>query len=97
LAACDVAVVQGGGTVTLELTALRRPFVYFPIEGHCEQEVYVAARLARHQAGRGLRQSITCPDRLAAEILSQMATPARWPPIPVQGARRAAEAIGTLL
>ena len=43
LAACDVAVVQGGGTTTLELTALRRPFLYFPLEGHCEQEVAVAA------------------------------------------------------
>lgn len=30
LAACDVAVVQGGGTTTLELTALRRPFLYSP-------------------------------------------------------------------
>lgn len=37
-AACDVAVVQGGGTSTLELTALRRPFVYVPLEGHAEQK-----------------------------------------------------------
>jgi UDP:flavonoid glycosyltransferase YjiC (YdhE family) len=27
LAACDLAIVQGGGTTTLELTALRRPFI----------------------------------------------------------------------
>lgn len=38
-AASDLCVVQGGGTTTLELTALRRPFLYFPLEGHAEQEV----------------------------------------------------------
>ena len=37
---------QRGGTTTLELTALRRPFIYFPLEGHCEQEIAVASRLA---------------------------------------------------
>ena len=70
LAACDLAVVQGGGTVTLELTALRRPFVFFPIEGHCEQEVYVADRLSRHHAGIRLRQSATTPAQLA-EVVPQ--------------------------
>lgn len=97
LAACDVAVVQGGGTVTLELTALRRPFVYFPIEGHCEQEVYVADRLARHQAGQRLRQSVTRPDQLAEIIAANLGTPVQWPPIPMHGARLAAEAICKLL
>ena len=49
-AASDVAIVQGGGTTTLELTALRRPFIYFPLEGHFEQNLVVAKRLARHGA-----------------------------------------------
>ena len=31
LAACDLAVVQGGLTTTMELTAARRPFLYFPL------------------------------------------------------------------
>jgi predicted glycosyltransferase len=97
LAVCDLAVVQGGGTVTLELTALRRPFVFFPIEGHCEQEVYVAARLSRHQAGVRLRQSVTTPAQLAEVILANMGKHASWPHIPVNGARRAAEAIRDLL
>ena len=35
-AACDLAVVQGWGTTTLELTALSRPFLYFPREQHFE-------------------------------------------------------------
>lgn len=29
LAACDIAVVQGGLTTTMELTTSRRPFLYF--------------------------------------------------------------------
>jgi len=97
LAACDVAVVQGGGTVTLELTALRRPFIFFPIEGHCEQEVYVADRLARHRAGVRLRQSGTNPAQLAEAIHTNLGAVARWPQIPVNGARQAAEAIHGLL
>jgi UDP:flavonoid glycosyltransferase YjiC (YdhE family) len=97
LAACDLAVVQGGGTVTLELTALRRPFVFFPIEGHCEQEVHVAERLSRHQAGVRLRQSVTSPARLAEVILTNLGRSVHWPHIPVDGARLAAEAICRLL
>jgi UDP:flavonoid glycosyltransferase YjiC (YdhE family) len=97
LAASDLAVVQGGGTVTLELTALRRPFIFSPIEGHCEQEVHVADRLARHGAGVRLRQSATSPDRLAEVIRANLGAPVRWPQIPVHGARTAAEAIRGLL
>lgn len=97
LAACDVAVVQGGGTVTLELTALRRPFIFFPIEGHCEQEIQVAGRLARHEAGVRMRQSVTDAGRLAEVILHNMGAPVRWAEIPVDGARLAARAISELL
>ena len=50
LAASHVAVVQGGGTTTLELTTLYRPFIYRPLEGRCQQLVTVAGRLARQQA-----------------------------------------------
>lgn len=97
LAACDLAIVQGGGTVTLELTALRRPFLFFPVEGHCEQEVHVANRLARHGAGVRMRQSATSPARLAEVVLQNIGIPPRWPEIPVLGARAAAEAIAGLL
>jgi UDP:flavonoid glycosyltransferase YjiC (YdhE family) len=93
LAACDFAVVQGGGTVTLELTALRRPFAYFPIEGHCEQEICVARRLSRHGAGIRLRRRDTGPSQLAEAVMANLGAPAPWPPIPTNGAEVAAEAI----
>jgi len=36
LAACDLAVVQGGLSTCMELTAARRPFLYFPLRNHFE-------------------------------------------------------------
>ena len=42
LAACDLAVVQGGLTTTMELTAVGRPFLYFPLANHFEQQLHVA-------------------------------------------------------
>ena len=93
LAACDLAVVQGGGTVTLELTALRRPFLYFPIEGHSEQEVAVFERLKRHGAGVRLRASTVTPAGLAQAITEHLGRPVSYPPIPTDGARTAAHAI----
>jgi UDP:flavonoid glycosyltransferase YjiC (YdhE family) len=97
LAASDLAIVQGGGTVTLELTALRRPFIFFPIEGHCEQEVHVANRLARHGAGIKMIQSQTNPSLLADEIVRNIGRQVSFSSIPVDGARIAAELIADLL
>jgi predicted glycosyltransferase len=97
LAACDVAIVQGGGTTTLELTALRRPFIYFPLENHFEQNLVVAKRLARHRAGQRLLYSQTTPERLAEAVYWQLGREANWPPIPTDGARRAARLINELV
>ena len=92
-AACDVAVVQGGGTTTLELTALRRPFLYFPLEGHFEQTVAVAGRLERHGAGERHEFSTTTAQALADAVVRQLERRPTWPSIPSDGARRAAELI----
>src|ERR687884_712373 len=51
LAACDLAVVQGGLTTSMELTANDRPFLYFPLRHHFEQNFHVHHRLQRHRAG----------------------------------------------
>lgn len=96
-AACDLAIVQGGGTTTLELTALRRPFLYFPLEGHFEQSNSVAPRLARHRAGIPMLYSKTTPESLARQITAQIGKETSWPPIPMDGARKAAEIIDRFL
>ena len=49
LACADVAVVQGGLSTTMELVAARRPFIYFPLAHHWEQQHFVAHRLDHYR------------------------------------------------
>ena len=93
LAACDLAIVQGGGTTTLELTALRRPFIYFPLEGHFERRTHVAGRIQRHRAGVRLEFNATTPEQSASAVLSNIGTEVGYPVIATNGARKAAELI----
>lgn len=73
LAACDVAVVQGGLTTCMELTALRRPFVYVPLQHHFEQSFHVRHRLDRYGAGTCLDyERARDPDVLAAAIATEL-------------------------
>jgi len=95
-AACDVAIVQGGATSTLELTALRRPFIYFPIEGHSEQ-ANVARMLGRHGAGVQMSLSRTTPVSLAEQISILLGNKPSYPEIPTDGAQRAAQLVVKLL
>ncbi|GMR05175.1 MAG: hypothetical protein BMS9Abin23_1119 [Thermodesulfobacteriota bacterium] len=96
-AASDMAIVQGGGTSTLELTALKIPFIYFPIEGDCEQEISIADRAARHRAGIRMRYSKTTPETLAEAVVKNIGQKVRYEEIPADGTRRAAELIGRFL
>jgi UDP:flavonoid glycosyltransferase YjiC (YdhE family) len=97
LAACDVAVVQGGLTTTMELTALRRPFVYVPIRNHFEQNLHVRHRLRRHGAGHCVEYEHTDPDRLAAAIAQEIDRPVHYRPVGADGAERAAALLAELL
>jgi predicted glycosyltransferase len=72
LAACDVALVQGGLTTCMELAAARRPFVYVPLENHFEQNLHVRHRLERYGAGTCLRYAEAVdPDALAAALVAE--------------------------
>ena len=51
IAACDVAVVQGGLSTCMELAAAARPFLYVPLRHHFEQNFHVRTRLERYGAG----------------------------------------------
>ena len=92
-AASDLSVVQGGGSSTIELTALRRPFLYFPLEEHFEQEIHIAGRQRRLGAGIRMRFSETTPQSLASAILSNIAKQPTYEPIRTNGARVAAKII----
>jgi predicted glycosyltransferase len=96
-AACDLAIVQGGNTTTLELTALNRPFIYFPIEGHAEQQLHVAPRLKRFNAGIKMQFSQTNPDMLAEKVISNIGMETNYSSIPLDGAKNTVSIINQIL
>jgi pimeloyl-ACP methyl ester carboxylesterase/predicted glycosyltransferase len=97
LAACDLAVVQGGLTTAMELTASRRPFLYFPLRHHFEQNFHVRHRLERYGAGRRMDYDAAPPDRIAAAIADEIGREVDYRPVERDGARRAAELIAEVL
>jgi pimeloyl-ACP methyl ester carboxylesterase len=97
LAACDLAVVQGGLTTCMELTANRRPFLYFPLAHHFEQNFHVAHRLDRYRAGRRMDYATTDPDTIADAITAELGRAVDYRPVETDGAARAAKLIAQLL
>ncbi len=97
LAACDLAIVQGGLTTTMELTANQRPFIYFPLERHFEQNLHVRHRLERHGAGRRMDYRDSPPEAIAAAIAQEIDRDVDYRPVPTDGAARAARLIAELL
>ncbi|HKF80484.1 MAG TPA: glycosyltransferase [Thermoleophilaceae bacterium] len=97
LAACDLAVVQGGLTTAMELTANRRPFIYFPLKHHFEQNFHVHHRLERYGAGRRLDFEDSSPETISAAIAEEVGREVDYLPVESDGARRAAERIAESL
>ena len=97
LAAADVALVQGGLTTTMELTAAGRPFVYVPLRNHFEQNIHVRHRLARYGAGRCVPWEEASPQRLADELAALVGTAPQVAPVDPGGAARAAALLADLL
>jgi predicted glycosyltransferase len=97
LAACDLAVVQGGLTTTMELATARRPFLYFPLRNHFEQNRHVRHRLDRYGAGRCMDYDASPPEVIAAAIAQEIDRPVASLPVETTGAARAAELIAPLL
>jgi pimeloyl-ACP methyl ester carboxylesterase/predicted glycosyltransferase len=97
LAACDLAVVQGGLTTCMELTANRRPFLYFPLRHHFEQNFHVAHRLDRYRAGRRMDYASSDPDAIADAIAAEIGRAVAYRPVETDGAARAASLIAELV
>ena len=97
LAACDLAVVQGGLTTTMELTASQRPFIYVPLRHHFEQNFHVRHRLAQYGAGRCVDYEQTGPEALASAIAEEIARPVSYRPVETDGAKRAAALLTELI
>jgi len=97
LAACDLAIVQGGLTTTMELTANQRPFIYFPLKHHFEQNFHVRYRLDRYRAGRRMDFDNTPPEAIAHAIAQEIGRDVDYRSVAGDGAARAAATISELL
>jgi predicted glycosyltransferase len=97
LAACDVAVVQGGLTTTMELVATQRPFVSLPLASHFEQQFHVRHRLERYGARNSLAYEDSSAETLADAIVDAIDSEPAYRPINPGGASNAAALIAELL
>jgi pimeloyl-ACP methyl ester carboxylesterase/predicted glycosyltransferase len=97
LTACDVAVVHGGLTTTMELVAARRPFLYFPLGRHFEQQRHVPHRLAQYGAGRRMNYATATPETIADALTAELAHAPQYRPVETDGAAKAAALIAELL
>ncbi|USX54884.1 alpha/beta fold hydrolase [Lentzea sp. HUAS12] len=98
LAACDLAVVQGGLTTCMELTAARRPFLYVPLRHHFEQNFHVRHRLERYGAGRCMTyEEVADREVLAAAMAEEIGREVGYREVEADGAARAAAMLAELL
>jgi pimeloyl-ACP methyl ester carboxylesterase/predicted glycosyltransferase len=97
LAACDIALVQGGLSTCMELAANRRPFLYFPLKRHFEQQRHIPHRLERYGAGRRMDFDASAPETIATAITEELAHDVSSRPVETDGAARAAALLSELL
>jgi predicted glycosyltransferase len=97
LAACDLAIVQGGLTTCMELTATRRPFLYVPLRHHFEQNFHVRHRLQQYRAGLMIDFEEATPELITDIITQEIGRPVDYRPVERDGAAQAARLIAQLL
>jgi UDP-N-acetylglucosamine:LPS N-acetylglucosamine transferase len=95
LASCDLAVVQGGLSTTMELVASQRPFIYVPLRKHFEQNGHVAYRLQRYGALPPTPYEETTPDRLAGLMRQRLGSRVDYLRVETGASSRVAEEIST--
>jgi pimeloyl-ACP methyl ester carboxylesterase/predicted glycosyltransferase len=97
LAACDIALVQGGLTTCMELTAARVPFLYFPLRNHFEQNVHVRHRLERYGAGRCMDYATATAEEIATALVEELGRPVACRAVESDGDIRAAGMLAELI
>ena len=81
----------------MELTAAKRPFLYFPLAHHFEQNFHVRHRLDRYRAGEYLDYATSDPDAIAARIAALVGNAVDYLDVETDGAARAARLIADLV
>lgn len=97
LAVSDLSITQGGGTTTLELLALKKPFIYFPLVGHTEQENVISPRLKRYNAGIRMSYLNTDTKMLADAIINNLNKKVDYKQVPLNGAKNAVKLLSRFL
>jgi pimeloyl-ACP methyl ester carboxylesterase/UDP:flavonoid glycosyltransferase YjiC (YdhE family) len=92
-AACDIAIIQGGLSTAMELTALGRPFFYFPLKNHFEQQHFVDFRLKRYNAGIRMDFDTTSTADIARMVAAHIDKPVAFKPVNRDGAAKIADMI----
>ena len=81
----------------MELTANKRPFLYFPLRHHFEQNFHVRHRLQRYGAGRCMDYETATPEVIAAAIAEEIGRSVCCCDVETDGAARAAARIAELI
>ncbi len=89
--------MQGGLTTTMELTAAKQPFLYFPLGHHFEQNFHVRHRLDQYGAGRCMDYRATDAEALAEAMVSEVGREVHYRDVETDGAARAAALIADLI
>lgn len=97
LAVCDLAIVQGGLTTSMELTANKRPFLYFPLRHHFEQNFHVKHRLEHYGAGRCMDYETATPQIIAEAVAEEVRRRVDYKSVESDGAARAASLIADMI
>ncbi len=97
LACSDAAFIQGGLSTGMELIALRRPFVSFPLHNHFEQRFHVARRFRRYGHMAQMDYKEITPDGLVEAVRRQLGASLEYRPVAPGGAQRAAEMVSRVL
>jgi len=95
-AASDLVITQCGGSTTTELIALKKNFLYFPLEKHFEQGL-IAERLKKNNIGIEMHFAQVTPQVLAETIVNNIGKEIEYPQIDMNGAQKAAKLIQQLL
>ena len=97
MAAADLVISSGGGTTTTELQALNKPFIYFPLEKHFEQQRCVSYHLDRDHVGRKMSFVKSDAQQLASAALEDMGKKVSYSKMRIEGAKLSAEHIISVL
>lgn len=97
MAAADLVITSGGGTTTTELQALNKPFLYFPLLDHFEQQIDVAYHLEKKGIGVKMDYASTSPEDLADAVIANLGKETNYPKVSCQGVQGTAKHINDVI